>query len=142
MKKLLLLLTFVCLLGCSSSDDNKTENSSSTSINPPSWLIGTWANNYAGDTSSPIYKPLFRFKNNDFCVLSSSMEICQAENIKNASQAGAKTSVKETATDKEYELSMTIQSLTTTYKFIKISNTKIEYVNTSNGLPNTVLIKQ
>jgi hypothetical protein len=63
-------------------------------------------------------------------------------NIQQALQAGLTTNIQQTITDSAYTLSMTIQSQTTTYSFIKISNTKIEYVSPTNGLPNLPLTKQ
>jgi hypothetical protein len=139
MKKILLISLTFLFLSCSSSSDDNSSNSSNQ-ITPPSWIQGTWLQTMSTDLL--ITNPVFRFKPNDFCVLSSSLEICNAQNIQQASQAGATTNVQQTITDNEYTLSMTIQSQTTTYKFIKISNTKIEYVNPTNGLPNLPLTKQ
>ncbi len=139
MKKILLIsLTFLFLSCSSSSDDNA--NNSNNQITPPSWIQGTWLQTIATDPL--ITQPLFRFKPNDFCVLSSSLEICNAQNIQQASQVGATTNVQQTITDNEYTISITIQSQTTTTSFIKISNTKIEYVNSTIGLPNLQLTKQ
>ena len=139
MKKVLLIgLTFL-FLSCSSSSDENSSNSSNQ-ITPPSWIQGTWLQTMSTDPL--ITQPLFRFKPNDFCVISSGVEICQAQNIQQAAQSGASTNVEQTINDNEYRLSMTIQGQTTTYRFIKISNTKIEYVNPTNGLPNLPLTKQ
>ena len=139
MKKILLIsLTFLFLSCSSSSDDNS--NNSSNQITPPSWIQGTWLQTMSTDPL--ITNPVFRFKSNDFCVISSSLEICQAQSIQQAAQSGASTNVEQTINDNEYRLSMTIQGRTTTYRFIKISNTKIEYVNPTNGLPNLPLTKQ
>lgn len=139
MKKVLLIgLTFL-FLSCSSSSDENSSNSTNQ-ITPPSWIQGTWLQTMSTDPL--ITQPLFRFKPNDFCVISSSVEICQAQNIQQAAQSGASTNVEQTINDNEYRLSMTIQGQTTTYRFIKISNTKIEYVNPTNGLPNLPLTKQ
>lgn len=139
MKKILLIsLTFLFLSCSSSSDDNS--NNSSNQITPPSWIQGTWLQTTSTDPL--ITDPFCRFKSNDFCFILSSSEICQAQNIQQAAQSGASTNVEQIINDNEYELSMTIQGLTTTYRFIKISNTKIEYVNPTNGLPNLPLTKQ
>lgn len=139
MKKILLIsLTFLLIYCSSSSDDNSTNVANQ--ITPPSWIQGTWLETTSTDPL--ITQPVFRFKSNDFCVLSSNVEACNAQNIQQAAQSGATTNVQQTITDSEYTLSMTIQSQTTTYSFIKISNTKIEYVNPTNGLPNLQLTKQ
>lgn len=139
MKKLILFSLMAIFFSCS-SDSNNEESSSNNQITPPSWIQGTWIQTLA--TAPLITQPLFRFKSNDFCLVSSNMELCNAESIKQVSQAGAKTNIQQTITDNEYTLSMTIQGQTTTYSFIKISNTKIEYVNPTNGLPNLSLTKQ
>lgn len=139
MKKIILISLTLLFLSCSSSSDDNANNSNNQ-ITPPSWIQGTWLQTMS--TDPVITQPLFRFKPNDFCVLSSILEICNAQNIQQASQAGATTNVQQTIKDSEYTLSITIQSLTTTYSFIKISNTKIEYVNPTNGLPNVLLTKQ
>ena len=136
-KNLLICLTFL-FLSCSSSDDS--QSSTTNQISPPSWIQGTWIQTISTDPL--ITQPLFRFKTNDFCLLSSNLEICNAQNIEQAAKAGITTNVQQTVTDSEYILSMTIQSQTTTYRFIRISSTKIEYVNPINGLPNIPLTKQ
>jgi hypothetical protein len=139
MKKILLISLTFLLISCSSSSDDNSNNVTNQ-ITPPSWIQGTWLQTMSTDPL--ITQPVFRFKPNDFCVLSSNVEVCNAQNIQQAAQSGATTSVQQTITDSEYTLSMTIQSQTTTYSFIKISNTKIEYVNPTNGLPNLQLTKQ
>lgn len=139
MKKILLISLTLLILSCSSSSDNNSSNSSNQ-ITPPSWIQGTWLQTMS--TNPIITQPAFRFKPNDFCILSSNLEICQAQSIQQATQSGASTNVEQTINDNEYRFSMTIQGQTTTYSFIKISNTKIEYVNPTNGLPNLPLTKQ
>lgn len=139
MKKILLISLTFLFLSCSSSSDDNASNSSNQ-ITPPSWIQGTWLQTMSTDPL--ITQPVFRFKPDDFCVISSSIEICQAQSILQAAQSGASTNVEQTINDNEYRLSMTIQGQTTTYRFIKISNTKIEYVNPTNGLPNLPLTKQ
>lgn len=139
MKKILLISLTFLFLSCSSSSDDNTSNSSNQ-ITPPSWIQGTWLQTMSTDPL--ITQPFLRFKPNDFCVISSSLETCQAQSIQQAAQSGASTNVEQTINDNEYRLSMTIQGQTTSYRFIKISNTKIEYVNPTNGLPNLPLTKQ
>jgi hypothetical protein len=131
-------LTFL-FLSCSSSSDDNSSNSSNQ-ITPPSWIQGTWLQTLS--TNPLITQPSFRFKPNDFCFITSNLEICQAQSIQQLPQSVASTSVEQKINDNEYKLSITTQGLTTTYRFIKISNTKIEYVNPTNGLPNIPLTKQ
>lgn len=137
-KNLLISLTFL-FLSCSSSSDDNSSNSSNQ-ITPPSWIQGTWLQTLS--TNPLITQPFFRFKPNDFCIITSNLEICQAQSIQQSPQSGASTSVEQKINDNEYRLSITTQGLTTTYRFIKISNAKIEYVNPTNGLPNIPLTKQ
>lgn len=137
-KNLLISLTFL-FLSCSSSSDDNSSNSSNQ-ITPPSWIQGTWLQTLS--TNPLITQPSFRFKPNDFCIITSNLEICQAQSIQQSPQSGVATSVEQKINDNEYRLSITTQGLTTTYRFIKISNAKIEYVNPTNGLPNIPLTKQ
>lgn len=137
-KNLLISLTFL-FLSCSSSSDDNSSNSSNQ-ITPPSWIQGTWLQTLS--TNPLITQPSFRFKPNDFCIITSNLEICQAQSIQQSPQSGVSTSVEQKINDNEYRLSITTQGLTTTYRFIKISNAKIEYVNPTNGLPNIPLTKQ
>jgi hypothetical protein len=139
MKKILLISLTICLLSCSSGSDDNSSNSS-YQITPPSWIQGTWLQTITTDPL--ITNPVFRFKPNDFCSISSGLETCQAQSIQQAAQSGASTNVEQIINDNEYQLSMTIQGQTSTFRFIKISNTKIEYVNPTSGLPNLPLTKQ
>lgn len=41
----------IILIGCTSSDET---NSSNSCLNPPSWLIGSWARHYSNGTESYI----------------------------------------------------------------------------------------
>ena len=138
MKKIITLLLTILLFSCSSnSDDN---NNSSILITPPSWIQGTWLQTVSTDPLT--VNPVFKFKSNDFCALTSNIEVCQAQSLQQASQGGASVNVEQTITDSEYKLSITIQGQTTSYRFVKINNTKIEYINPIVGLPNLPLTKQ
>lgn len=134
-KQFILLLITVLMLSCSSNDEKTSQNSNS--LNPPDWIKGTWAEKW-GSPGEYTYNPFFNFKNNDFCTLSGNMEICIMQSLGSAS--GFK--VTETKTDTDYKFSFTSQGITTSYHFIKISNTKILYVNSVQGLPNMELYKQ
>lgn len=137
MKHLLLFSLFFLLISCSSDSDAPEV---SNKITPPAWIQGTWGQI---TTTNPVATtPFATFKVNDFCLIASTIEICNAANLQQLAQSGATVNVAQTITNNEYTLSMTIQSQTTTYKFIKISNTEIEYVNPTNGLPNLSLIKE
>lgn len=140
MKKLVLrtFVLVIILTSCSSNSDSNESNNNS--ITPPSWIQGIWLQTQSTDPL--IISKFCKFTNNDFCVFASSTEICNAQSIQQAAQSGATTNIQQTISDDVYELSLTIQSQTTSYKFIKISSTKIEYVNPISGLPNLPLTRQ
>jgi hypothetical protein len=125
MKKLLFVFTALLLFSCSSSSDDN--NNSSNLFNPPTWIHQIVS---------------FVFKKNDFCTKALNLEICLNENLVTAKKSGASVNVDEAISESEYKFSYTIQGQTSYYHFIKISNTKIELVNPTQGLPNDALIKQ
>ena len=126
MKKILFLSLVAILFSCSSEDDNNKNQ-----ITPPAWIQGTW-----GYSDSLAYK----FKSNDFCNMILNIEYCTAETIELSSKAGFTTNVEQTITDAEYKLSYTSANTTVTYRFIKISATKIKDVSISED--GAVLTKQ
>ena len=129
MKKLFLILTIAILsVSCSSSDDS---SNNSSQLNPPSWIQGTWAVVY---TDPVIIQPFCRFTSDKFCTIASNQEICLMEN--------EATTVTQTSTDSSFSFSYTTAGQTSSFAFIKISSTKIEYVNPNQGLPNLQLDKQ
>lgn len=137
MKKILIsTILSVLLISCSSSDES---NNNANTLNPPSWIQGKWATysiDFEGNLN--IVMNVFRFKNDDFCTISSNTEICIVD-----STLGTYT-FQETISDTEYKITMTSNVLggtTTSYHFIKTANNKIEVVNINNNLPNTPLIK-
>lgn len=140
MKKSLIIFLTVLLFSCSSSDDKNESSTSNISITPPSWIQGTWLQVLSN--SPYIAEPTLRFKSDDLCLLTSSLEQCNAENLRQSARIGVLTKVEQVITDKEYKLSITIQSQTVTYHFIKINSSKIEWVYFNNGLGNLSLIKQ
>ncbi|MFC0776564.1 hypothetical protein [Flavobacterium sp. HJSW_4] len=134
-KNYILLLTVLIIFSCSSSEEN---NSKSKSLNPPSWIQGTWAQKY-GSNGSYTYQPTFRFTKNDFCVLSTNSSICILESSNNATDL----KIDETTTDSEYKFSFSTKGVTTSYRFIKISNSKIEHdIYSNQDMPNMELFKQ
>ena len=137
-----ILLFSIIVTSCSSNSSPQTANpnSNNNQITPPLWIQGTWIR--ITSTTPLTTSPFCKFTTNDFCIISGNTELCNAQNIQQASQAGGTTNVMQTINDSEYSLSMTVQSQTSTYKFIKISPNKIEYVNPTNGFPNISLTKQ
>lgn len=134
MKKILLLFTSFLVLSCSSNDDI----AKGLSINPPSWLQGTWfVEGGASETG-------FKFTSNDFClVVLSSQQTCFKEALKQTQTAGANASVIEEKNNDSYFIEITLASQVTTYEFHRISSTKIEWVNDPLGdLSQAIYIKQ
>jgi YHS domain-containing protein len=136
MKKYILFFCIIFLISCSSSD---SDNNSNSSLHPPSWIQGTWAQVI---TDPIIIIPFCKFTSNDFCLIASNLETCIRQPLENASQSGANVNVDETISDTEYKFSYSIEGQTYYYHFIKISDTKIEFVNPNQGLPNVPLFKQ
>lgn len=135
MKKIyILLLTTLIIFSCSSSEDSNSKNNS---LNPPAWIQGTWAQKY-GSNGSYTYQPLFTFTKNDFCTISTNSSICILESAKNTD-----LKIDETTTDSEYKFSLSTKGVTTSYRFIKVSNSKIEYdIYPDQNVPNMELFKQ
>ena len=131
-KTLLLLILTVFLTACSSDDDGGS--SSNSSINPPEWIQGTWLTIYSNDPL--IAGPGYRFLSNDFCYVNGSTVTCQAEII----ELGG-LNVEEIITDTEYELKIGSTS-STTFNFIKINDTTIEFVSPISELLNITYTKQ
>lgn len=135
MKKLIFLLSFVTLLSCSSSDDNSSNNNSSNSkFHPPAWIQGKWMSEISVG---------YKFTSDNVCTVMSTTETCLKEMVEQYNTHGTNATVNESiVSGSEYKFSYTVQSVTQTFHFIKINNTKIELVNPTDGLPNTPLIKQ
>ena len=120
MKKLLFLFTIVLsAVACSSDDD--TSGSSNVSINPPSWIQGSWAEDIDIDSGHRLI-----FKTNDFCIKNMSQTICQAEvysEVNNSSDV----EVTEEKSNNYYNLSINASGSISEYSFSKISETEIYY---------------
>ncbi|MGJ8745798.1 hypothetical protein [Polaribacter sp.] len=135
MKKNILLFCFALLfLNCSSSDDNLRNSSS---INPPSWIQGTWL--IEGVTTNSG----FRFSNNDFCLVILTGQSCFKEQLNQLNNSGATTKVNEMTANNSYSIDITLSSQIVTYEFKQISATQIEWINDPLGdLAETIYKKQ
>lgn len=132
MKKLLLLLVSVSLLSCSSDDSNDAQQNTRY-LNPPSWIQGTWKNEISG----------FAFKEHDFCTVVSNNETCIDQSLQASANSGASVSSSEhIKSDSEYKFSYTIAGSASAFHFRKVTDTKIEFVNPNNSLPNPTFNKQ
>jgi len=134
MKKLILLLSFLTLLSCSSSDDDS--NGSKSSYSPPIWIQGTWGvkSNLSGD------KPMYKFSADNVCQITSVSSICWKETIQQTPNV-LSGSDKSTSTTYEANFIATKGASTITLSFEKISATQIKWINTSISSGYTVLEK-
>lgn len=134
MKKLLFVFTALLLFSCSSSSDDNN-NSSNSDFHPPAWIQGTWKD----DTSFG-----YKFTSDNVCLLVSINQNCFKEMINNynASIPNSSSVNESIKSDTEYKFSYTVQGTTQYFHFKKITNTKIEFVNPTQGLPNIPYIKQ
>lgn len=135
MKNYFLLILVFITISCSNSNDSN--NSSVASINPPSWIHGTW--NVEGSLNGAA----FIFTNDDLLFKTNTTAIISYKQlIQNGSTTG-NTYTEEEITPTIYNLSIITGAATTIYNFRKITPTKIEYVNDPMGdLVETYCIKQ
>lgn len=123
MKKLLLLAcTIAFTVGCSSNDDNSSNNSNNnTSITPPAWIQGTWAEETIYYDTGSIFG--FKFTSNDVCVVSPVQENCFKYLIDMSPET---VQVEQSISDTEYKVVMKTIAQTSTIAHIrKISANKI-----------------
>lgn len=129
MKKLFLLVFAVVLLSCSGDDSN---NSDSYYFNPPQWIQGSWSNGISG----------FAFKEHDFCSTTSSTTVCIDSYLKTSASTISVSTEEPVKSETEYKFSYTMGGNTQSYRFRKVSDTKIEYVNPNPEQPNAILTRQ
>ena len=135
MRNLLFSLSiFIILFSCSSNDDNSnTQNGAS--INPPTWIQGTWLK----ENPTTGYK----FTTNDFCLELPQQESCFKDQLEQTRNAGGTAEASETITESSYSIEINIISQTYIYEFEKISDTQIELTNDPLGdLAQTIFTKQ
>lgn len=122
MKKLIFLFTIFSMLYSCNSDDNG--NSSST-LSPPAWIQGKWLE--SGGFSG------FHFKANDFCTITYTSEMCYVE-LFNSIPGQQQVIFEETIKSNDiYEFNYSTSGIgagqTVFYRFERISNSKILYIN-------------
>jgi hypothetical protein len=133
MKNLLYVLTALLIFSCSSSDDSS--GTSSSDINPPTWIQGTWKQEGASQGQGIGFK----FSSNDFCTLILSADVCTQGQIDSFRKVGEKVTVEETISSTLYSAKINYpMGQSVTYTFNKISNTEIKW-EASAGV---VFIKQ
>ena len=108
-----IIIIFISLLfiSCRSDTDNNLANGNK--INPPSWIKGTWKLN-------ADYSQYYIFKNDDIVIQTAGM----STNFKTLADLGA---YSQTSSDNEFSFSINSSNVIQTYKFKKISSTKIAF---------------
>ena len=128
MKKLLLLLVFsILLLSCSRNDNDSNTNTNGNKINPPSWIIGKWTS-YLDGTAYQSYT----FTSSDIVMSIGGY----SQSYKYIADNGG---YSQTASDTEFVFTLTSGGISQTYKFKKLSSTKLNF---DNGASITEFTKQ
>lgn len=136
MKKIILTIFIITFVSCSSDSDNASSNSV---ISPPSWIQGVWLQD---DGMGGVTNSGYQFTSDDF-ILKGLVDYSFKNQINTNLSAGVNSTVTETKTNNNYNVSITLSTTTSNYKFVKISSTKIEWVNDPMGdLVDTYYIKQ
>ena len=129
MKKLIFFILAISIVLVACRNDNESDNqTNSTKINPPNWIKGKW--------KLPVdYEYYHTFTNNDIIFQSAGM----TTNIKLIADLGA---YSQTSSDTEFTFTTSMPSLSQTYKYKKVSSTKILTDLGLGGTPDIELIKQ
>lgn len=133
MKKILFTLFIgVSLISCSNSDDDNTvqQNTTVQYFHVPQDYIGTWR--ITGTSSS-----YFIFKNDDFILVTPYTSYKTV--LEQTASTGQTAKVDETITNTDYNFVITAGASSGSYKFKKISSTKIQWLN---GVNNITLDKE
>ena len=101
------------LLFTSCRNDSNENLANGNKINPPSWIKGTWKLN-------ADYSQYYIFKNDDIIIQTAGM----STNFKTLADLG---SYSQTSSDSEFSFSINSSNVIQTYKFKKISTTKIVF---------------
>ncbi len=121
MKKIILLLIVAAItFSCTSNDDNNSENTNIDTLNPPAWIIGTWAKTDASYT----------FTQDDLKYTSGGTTTSLKEKItefekNNNTSSDISFAFSEASTDQNYSVKCTLGDTKLTFSFTKKSNTVI-----------------
>jgi hypothetical protein len=139
MKKIILTILTFTLVACSSDSSDSNNAPSNSSISPPTWIQGIWLQD---NGNGGVGNFGFQFTSDDF-ITKNLVDYSFKNQINTNLSAGVNSTVLETETDSNYNLSITASSTTINYNFVKISSTKIEWINDPLGdLVETYYIKQ
>lgn len=131
MKNLLFLIVITLInFGCSS---DSSDSSSDSVYNPPSWIQGTWGTRANGSTQV-LNNYYYKFTSDNVCqlvLLTGDNALCWKDAIQ---QSPNTMSGNDTATDTNYEASLISSNglSTITFRFQKVSPTKILWISNSS----------
>lgn len=106
-----IIIILLSLLFISCRNDTSENLANGNKITPPSWIKGTWKLNVD-------YNQYYIFKNDDIVIQTAGM----STNFKTLADLGA---YSQTSSDSEFTFSINSSNVVQTYKFKKISSSKI-----------------
>jgi len=129
MKKIIFaaILGLIFFSSCSKEDEdndsNSNNNGTDSSINPPSWIIGTWT---VEDSSRGAG---VKFTTDDFCTVITNYSDCNKTKL----ELIPNSQVTERTTSTSYYLMLDFGTFQTEYEFEKISENEIKDVILSSS---------
>ena len=139
MKKNILFLLLALVCSCSNSDNST--GSSSTSINPPTWVQGYWLREVNVDGEVTDLQGL-KATSNDFYFTQLGSGNSMKTLINNTLLSGGSVVVDEMINTTEYKLNIKFnESPYPQYYFKKITSTRIQFFDTA-GVGGAFFIKQ
>jgi len=139
MKKLILLLTIITFsFSCSNSDNSSNNSNNCQTLNPPTWIQGTWIKQNSPVGSYTGYK----FTSDDVIdIFSQSGSNSRKFQLDFYCNSNVNYTVTENITPTSYFLEINWSGIAT-YNFTKISATTIELVNDNDPVNATYYVKQ
>ncbi|MDP3946522.1 MAG: hypothetical protein Q8Q51_11570 [Lutibacter sp.] len=133
MKKItLILLMSIFILSCSKDDDT---SNSKISINPPSWIQGTWVmevNPYTGAEMDTYIA--YKFTSNNMYILMDGLETNFVEMVK-ADPSFTLSDIYDVSTSTTYTIHVKGSGIDMVfYEFIKVSSNEIKEGNSDNSI--------
>ena len=126
MKKFCLLLFTVACLSCSKDD---AASKKVNSINPPSWIQGSWKAEGAGGTSITG----FRFTSSDMILLGL-VDMSYKDNVNSIKESGGEANIEEDISSENYEISIDFSmGASIDYSFSKIDENTISWDSNPYG---------
>lgn len=135
MKNVKILIIGIFLIISSNSCSKEDDTIDNNSINPPSWIIGSWL-----DKSEPTWAQIGGFKFTNVNLIELSAENTEILNYKESFKTGL-MNISETSNTNSYSIKIESQGVTVIdYYFEKSSSSEIIY--DLNSSYNVILTKQ